>query len=455
MSLTKNEILNFSEFCKNNDYFIPVDQLKIFFEYKKLKNLNNFEKELLYLYFLIPKSRQEQVHLKTLINRYFKYSIEINDSTSYSVLEEYSDKGNDLQEIISELNEGNYDKFDTLVKGLVENFGDIDFSRPVSNQYWLNQIKKSMKYQETMMLFGNYDFDEISSITNLINKNKFNNLLDIKILEILSEERNKAKDSYMPSELEPKTQLSELDFLYTDPNERRILLEQTYKLGNKLAIKFKRHIKQASKGKLHFRKTIRKSMQTGGIFQKIIMRPKLLRKPNLIIVCDISGSMALYSLFGITLLFGMVSRFNSIKAYVFIDGLTDVTKTLKQLKKNEIDTVLHNWNSYVKSDGHSDYENSFQELIDENKKLNSKTKSLIVIGDGRNNYRNISEEVINNLNNQFEKIYWMNPEKKKYWNTGDSQIKKFEIISETTSEVRNYNQLRNFVNNIDFKKTLK
>ena len=45
-------------------------------------------------------------------------------------------------------------------------------------------------------------------------------------------------------------------------------------------------------------------------------------------------------------------------------------------------------------------------------------------------------------------------EKEKYWNTGDSQIKKFEIISETTSEVRNYNQLRNFVNNIDFKKTL-
>ena len=341
------------------------------------------------------------------------------------------------------------------MKGIIENFGDIDFSRPVSNEYWLNQIKKSIKYQETMMLFGNYDFDEISSVTNLINKNKFNNLLDMKVLEILSEERNKAKDSYQPSELEPKTQLSELDFLYTDPNERRILLEQTYKLGNKLAIKFKRHIKQASKGKLHFRKTIRKSMQTGGIFQKIIMRPKLLRKPNLIIVCDISGSMALYSLFGITLLFGMVSRFNSIKAFVFIDGLTDVTKTLKQLKKNEIDSVLHNWNSYVKGDGHSDYEASFQELIDENKKLNSRTKSLIVIGDGRNNYRNISEELINNLNNQFEKIYWMNPEKKKYWNTGDSQIKKFDVISETTSEVRNYNQLRNFVNNIDFKKTLK
>ncbi|MEC7926332.1 MAG: VWA domain-containing protein [Actinomycetota bacterium] len=455
MSLTKNEVLNFSEFCKENNYFIPIDQLKTFFEYKNLKNIKNLNTELRYLYFLIPKSRDEQIYFKSLINRYFKYSIETNDSTSYSLLNEYSNEDNNLYEIISDLNNGNIENFNSLVKGVVESFGDIDYSRPVSNDYWLNQIKKSIKYQETMLLFSNYEFDEISFITNLINKNKFNSLLDMKILEILNDERNKAKDPYQPSELEPKTQIGELDFLYSDPNERRLLLEQTYKLGNKLAIKFKRHIKQASKGKLHFRKTIRKSMQTGGIFQKIIMRPKILRKPSLVIVCDISGSMALYSLFGITLLFGMVSRFRSIKAFVFIDGLTEVTKTLKNLKKNEIDSVLHNWNSYVKSDGHSDYEKSFQELVDENKKINSTTKSLIVIGDGRNNYRNISEDVINNLHNQFENIYWMNPEKKKYWNTGDSQIRKFEKITYMTSEVRNYNQLRDFVNNIDFRKILK
>ena len=125
------------------------------------------------------------------------------------------------------------------------------------------------------------------------------------------------------------------------------------------------------------------------------------------------------------------------------------------MRKNEIDTLLHNWNNFVKNDGHSDYEKSFQDLIDVNKKLQSKVKSLIVIGDGRNNYRNIPEELINSLNSQYERIYWMNPEKKKYWNTGDSQIRKFEKISYMTSEVRNYNQLRDFVNNIDFRKILK
>ena len=239
MSLTKNEILNFSEFCKKNNYFISIEQLKVFFEYKSLKNLKNFEKELLYLYFLIPKSRQDQILFKNLINQYFKYSIVTHDSSDYSLLEEYIKEDSDLYEIFSDLNNGDYESLNRLVRHTIENFGDIDFTRPVSDQYWLNQIKKSLKYQEIMGVFNSYQFDDLSKITNLINKDKFNNLLDLKILEILNEERNKTKDSYQPSELEPKTQLGELDFLYTDQEERRLLLEQTHQLGNKLAIKFK------------------------------------------------------------------------------------------------------------------------------------------------------------------------------------------------------------------------
>ena len=94
--------------------------------------------------------------------------------------------------------------------------------------------------------------------------------------------------------------------------------------------------------------------------------------------------------------------------------------------------------------------------------VKAKTKSAIEVGIEVIDHHldeKISEnellELINSLNNQFERIYWMNPEKKKYWNTGDSQIRKFEKISYMTSEVRNYNQLRDFVNNIDFRKILK
>ncbi len=206
--------------------------------------------------------------------------------------------------------------------------------------------------------------------------------------------------------------------------------------------KFKKQIKFSNKGNLNLRKTIRKSIQAGGVLQNIIYKPKNKKKPKLVILCDISGSMALYSLFGLTLLYGMVSRFNSIKSFVFIDGITEVTKDIKKLKKTEIESFLKNWNNFVKQDGHSDYSRTFEELVDEVKKSNANYKCLIVIGDARNNYRDIDEERLN-------------PERLKYWNTGDSLIRKFDRVTNNTSEVRNYNQMKAFVNSIDFKRDLK
>jgi len=319
----------------------------------------------------------------------------------------------------------------------------------------LNQLKKTKAYKDIMSLFDIQFEDSFESIMNELNMENFSNYLDMKLLELLKDERNKTRDAYQPSELNDKDQLNELDYLYTNKDERKKLLEQTYALGNKLALKFKKQIKYSNKGNLNLRKTIRKSIQSGGVLQNIIFKPKNKKKPKLVILCDISGSMALYSLFGLTLLYGMVSRFNSIKSFVFIDGITEVTKDIKKLKKNEIESFLKNWNNYVKHDGHSDYSRTFEELVEEIKKSNSNYKCLIVIGDARNNYRDIDDRLVNEVGRLFKNIYWLNPERLKYWNTGDSLIRKFDRVTNNTSEVRNYTQMKNFVNSIDFKRDLK
>ncbi|MFL2678488.1 MAG: VWA domain-containing protein [Candidatus Actinomarina sp.] len=124
---------------------------------------------------------------------------------------------------------------------------------------------------------------------------------------------------------------------------------------------------------------------------------------------------------------------------------------MRHIKKNEIETIFSRWSEFVKSDGHSDYQKSFEELIESD---TSEKGTLIVIGDARNNYRNISENLIINLSNKYKKIFWINPEQKKYWNTGDSQMKKFQEINFKTSEVRNYKQLKSFIKELDFKKVL-
>mgnify|MGYP000054353376 CR=1 FL=1 len=72
-------------------------------------------------------------------------------------------------------------------------------------------------------------------------------------------------------------------------------------------------------------------------------------------------------------------------------------KELKNLKFNNINKILTNWNKYVHVDGHSDYDKSFKDLLDEKIISNSSFNTLIVIGDARNNYRPINTETIDKL----------------------------------------------------------
>jgi uncharacterized protein with von Willebrand factor type A (vWA) domain len=451
MSLTTSELAKFSDFCKKNNYHIPVGSTQTFLKYKIKKDLKSREESLKYLYYLLPKDKESQQTLKSLIYKYFNYMINDSSTTTFHIIKEYLEDNHQLLEILEDINSGNISKIQQKSSELIMNDIEADFTRPVSDLYWLNQIKKTRKYRDFLDMFNNLDISNFSELTNQLNKNNLEKLLDNSILEKIREERNKQKAAYKPSELEPKTQLNETDFLFTSHEERKLLLDQTYQLGKKLAIKYKRFIKDSNKGRLYFRKTIRKSLESGGSLQKIIFKPKLRQKPKLTIVCDISGSMALNSLFGVTLLYGMVSKFTSIKAYVFIDGITEISKTLRSIKKNEIETIFSRWSEFVKSDGHSDYQTSFKELIELD---SSENGTLIVIGDARNNYRNISQDLIDSLGKKYKKIFWINPEQRKYWNTGDSQMLKFEAINYKTVEVRNYKQLKDFIKEMDFKKVL-
>ena len=451
MSLTTSELAKFSDYCKRNNFYIPVESIELFLKYKTQKDINSTEESLRYLYYLLPKDKESQQTLKSLIYRYFDYTIEDSSLSTFFIIKEYLHDNENLLGILQDINSGNISELERVSNNLIMNDIEADFKRPVSDLYWLNQVKKTRNYKDFLDMFNNLEISNISNLTNQLNKENMQYLMDNLILQKVREERNKQKTSYKPSELEPKIQLNEIDFLFTNQEERKLLLEQTYQLGNKLAIKYKRHIKESNKGRLNFRRTIRKSLEFGGSFQKIIFKPKIRQKPKLTIACDISGSMALNSLFGVTLLYGMVSKFNSIKAYVFIDGITEISKTLRTIKKNEIEKIFTRWSEFVKSDGHSDYQNSFQELLEDD---SIKKGTLIVIGDARNNYRNISQDLIDSLNDKYKKIFWINPEQYRYWDTGDSQMKKFETINYKTAEVRNYKQLKDFIKEMDFKKVL-
>ena len=449
MQIKTNELIEFSHFCSENSLKFPSERISNLIIYLQSTEHESIERDISFIYSLLPTNKEEKEKLRELIKAYFNLSF--NDSRDeYSFLPDY-----ESENIENFFNDDSESKFQKLADEIINQFGDIDFSRPVSNNYWLNQLQNSLAFLDSVSFFD-IDFNnELDEIINGENKNYFISKLNRSLLERITELRNQFKDAYIPSELNPKENLEEKDFLFTDAEERRKLLKETRNLGLILANKFVKYTKSASKGKLLFRKTIRKSLKNGGSLFDIVLRPKVKKKPRLILLCDISGSMALYSLFGLTLLFGVVQRFRSVHTYVFIDGITEISKELKNLKFNNINKILTNWNDYVQVDGHSDYEKSFNDLLEEKIINNSSFNTLIVIGDARNNYRPINIETVHKLSKKFQNIYWMNPERSQYWNTGDSQFHHYQSISKKYSEVRNFEQLKTFINSINFKKVIK
>ena len=449
MQIKTNELINFSHYCSKNSLKFPSERISNLILFLQNAQHDKYERDISFIYSLLPSNREEKEKLKELIQQYFNLSIAENND-EYSFLSNYED-----ERIKDFFNDNSISRFQKLADEIIKEFGEIDFSRPVSNNYWLNQLQNSLAFLDSVSFFD-IDFDNgLDEIINEENRNYFISQLNQTILERISELRNQFKDAYIPSELNPKENLDEKDFLFTDAEERRKLLKETRNLGLILANKFVKYTRSASKGKLLFRKTIRKSLKNGGSLYDIVLKPKIKKKPRLILLCDISGSMALYSLFGLTLLFGVVQRFRSVHAYVFIDGITNITKELKNLKFNNINKILTNWNNYVHVDGHSDYDKSFKDLLDEKIISNSSFNTLIVVGDARNNYRPINSETIDKLSRKFQNIYWMNPERSQYWNTGDSQFYHYQSISKKCSEVRNFEQLKTFINSINFKKVIK
>jgi len=449
MQIKTNELINFSHYCSENSLKFPSERVSNLIKFLQKAQHDNFERDVSFIYSLLPSNREEKEKLKELIHQYFNFLVgDYKDQSSF-LLDYKEERVEDF------FNENSLSRFQKLADEIIREFGEIDFSRPVSNNYWLNQLQNSLAFLDSVSFFD-IDFDNgLDEIINEENKNYFISKLNQSILERVSELRNQFKEAYIPSELNPKENLDEKDFLFTDAEERRKLLKETRNLGLILANKFVKYTKSASKGKLLFRKTIRKSLKNGGSLYDIVLKPKIKKKPRLILLCDISGSMALYSLFGLTLLFGVVQRFRSVHAFVFIDGITDITNELKNLKFNNINKILTNWNNYVHVDGHSDYDKSFKDLLDEKIISNSSFNTLIVIGDARNNYRPINTETIDKLSKKFQNIYWMNPERSQYWNTGDSQFHHYQSISKKYSEVRNFEQLKTFINSINFKKVIK
>jgi uncharacterized protein with von Willebrand factor type A (vWA) domain len=222
-----------------------------------------------------------------------------------------------------------------------------------------------------------------------------------------------------------------------------------YPLARILAARLARRRRHRRQGHLDFKKTMRRSLSTGGVPIEPRFRSPHPLRPEIMLFADVSGSVASFARFTVHLVYAISTQFSKVRVIVFIDGIDEVTEILKRSPSiaDALEQIAESAD-VVNGDGHSDYGNALLLLKERHLHEVSARTNLIILGDARNNYHAAHAEVLAELKRRARRVYWLNPEPESYWGSGDSIIATYARFCDAVFECRNLHQLKEFVDEL-------
>ncbi|MEU0540525.1 VWA domain-containing protein [Nocardia sp. NPDC005978] len=236
-------------------------------------------------------------------------------------------------------------------------------------------------------------------------------------------------------------QAEDADFLRISQNELDDLRRSSQRLARILASRLASRRRKARRGEIDLRKTLRKSMSTGGVPVNLVTRKPRPGRPDLILICDISGSVAGFSSFTMVLVNALREQFSRVRIFAFVDRVDEVTQLFDATTPlDQITRRIFTEAKVVGIEGHSDYGSALEGFAEQFPDAVTSRTSLLILGDARTNYRDPALDTLRQLVGVAKHAYWLNPEAEKMWGTGDSAAKKYAEIIEM-HECRSARQL--------------
>ncbi|MGZ4550334.1 MAG: vWA domain-containing protein [Blastococcus sp.] len=253
----------------------------------------------------------------------------------------------------------------------------------------------------------------------------------------------KGRDKVAKSAVRPLA--DQVDFLRAQAADLAELRRAVAPLARRLAVRLSARRRLGREGRLDFRKTVRASLATGGVPVVTHHRPRKVHKPELVVLCDVSGSVAGFSHFTLMLTQALREHFTGVRAFAFVDSTDEVTRFFRP-GADVADAVarIGREADVVTFDGHSDYGNAFDVFADRWASAVGPKTSLLVLGDGRTNYRPPGLPVLADLVRRSRSAHWLNPEPRRLWGSGDSAADRYGEVIDMV-ECRNAAQLAEFV----------
>jgi uncharacterized protein with von Willebrand factor type A (vWA) domain len=227
-------------------------------------------------------------------------------------------------------------------------------------------------------------------------------------------------------------------------DEKKVLQREVKRLAAVLRTRIALRQKRAKSGQLDPKSTIRTNLKYHGVPMEIKYRDRT-RKPKIVVLCDISTSMRFCSELMLSFLFALQGQIRKTYAFAFIDHLESISEDFHSTDADEaVSSVLLRMPSghYNTDLGWSlnDFNNEYLNT------LNGQT-TLIVVGDGRNNYNDPRLDIFSLMTRRAARTIWLNPEPPVMWH-GDSDMPKYAPLCNNVLKVGNLKELVNAVDQL-------
>jgi hypothetical protein len=203
------------------------------------------------------------------------------------------------------------------------------------------------------------------------------------------------------------------------------------------------------KRKLSLPRTLHKSMGTGGVPIRLVTEPARPPKPEIVVLADMSGSVAAFSRFTLDLLIALDSRLSRLRVFSFVDGLAEITSMVRDARSSgrRLDQREASADA-IRLSGSSDYGWVMREFASTYAHQLTRRSVVLVVGDARGNYLDPAESAFAEISERAGKVYWLNPEQRRYWDQGDSVIGRYAPWCAQVSECRTLRQITDFVQSL-------
>ncbi len=340
-----------------------------------------------------------------------------------------------------------------LARQSVQRFAGMEPGRPVGGTYYLYRTLRNLDLEgmlEKLLDASRQQVGgELTELEERLERDEYDDRIEKFKQEIEAEIRRRLvadRGAEAMAKTLRKPLPEDVEFMHASRDEMVNLKKALQPLTRKLAARLARKRRHGRRGPLDFRSTVRHSLSYGGVPAEPKFKYPRPAKPELMVLADISGSVAAFARFTLMLVYAIQGQFSKVRSFVFIDGVDEVTDFFRG--EEDLANAIHRVNTeadVVWVDGHSDYGHAFEVFWERfGKDVGPKT-TVLLLGDARNNYHASQSWVVKEMRHKARHVYWLNPEPRSYWNTGDSIVNDYGAHTDGVYECRNLRQLEGFV----------